>query len=104
MGKKRVVGDDRALMLLCIQARKYWRFYSSIYKQVKGIAKCEICADGKKKEVEVDHFPALGPRPRTIKEFADWWERLMFGPQRGLCHKHHKEVTTQQRKERKHGK
>lgn len=95
---KRILGADRALMLLCRQARKYWRFYSPVYKQVKEISRCSICNDGKKIKVEVDHFPALGARPRTIEELPEWWNRLMFGPQQGLCKSHHREKTKKERK------
>lgn len=86
-------------MLLCRQARKYWRYYSPVYKKVKEISECSDCNNGKKKIIQVDHFPALGPRPRTIEDFPDWWNRLMTGPQHGLCKIHHSQKT---KKERKH--
>lgn len=94
----RIKGEDRALMMLCRQARRYWKYYSTVYKTVKEISKCNICNDGKVQKIEVDHFPALGPRPRTIGEFPDWWTRLMTGPQFGLCIPHHREKTKQERK------
>jgi len=101
MGKKRILGLDRALMFLCLQARKYWRFYSPTYKQVKALGTCSVCADGKKVSVEVDHEPPLGSRPRTINEFPDWWNRLMSGPQTPLCKKHHEAKTKNERQMRK---
>lgn len=99
MGKKRITGIDRALMMLIRQARKYWRFYSPIRLEVR---KERYCVECKKKVVfvEVDHNPPLGKRPRTIEEFPNWWNRLMSGPQEGLCTLHHKKKTNKERKKR----
>ena len=88
-------------MLLCRVARKYWRFYSPTYAKVKELSVCADCGGDKKTKVEVDHFPALGKRPRTIEEFPSWWGRLMNGPQQGLCKNHHLEKTKRERKRRK---
>ncbi len=102
MGTKRILGVDRALMMLCKQARKYWRFYSPIYKAVKALSTCSVCANGKKLSyVEVDHEPPLGSRPQAIEELPDWWNRMMYGPQTGLCKKHHTEKTKHERTMRK---
>ena len=95
----RIKGADRALMLLCRQARKFWRYYSPVYQEVKNKSYCESCK--KTTSIEVDHNPRLGSRPRTIEELPNWWNRLMFGPQEGLCKKHHLEKTRSERKARK---
>lgn len=97
MGKKRVLGNDRALMFLCAAARKYWRFYSPAYKQVKLDSHC--CECGHKVDyVEVDHVKPLGSRPREFVQFSDWLERLFMGAVHGLCKKHHLMKTKQERK------
>lgn len=99
MSKKRILGNDRALMMLCKQARRYWEYYSPAYKQTKEDSHCNVC--GYKVDwVEVDHNPPLGKRPYTFNELADYLNRMFFGPVQGLCKKHHKEKTTIERKKR----
>lgn len=97
--KKRILAEDRALMMLCRQARRYWRYYSTIYKGVKESSYCIVCCK-KVKAVEVDHDPRLGSRPRTIDEFPDWYKRLMGGPQFGLCKEHHLAKTKKERRKK----
>lgn len=97
--KKRILGIERALMFLCKQARKYWRYYSPVYKEVRASLFCIECRK-KVKYIEVDHNPALGARPRVIEDFPDWWNRLMLGPQFGLCKVHHTEKTKRERKKK----
>lgn len=96
----RITGVDRSLMFLCKAARKYWAYYNPAYKDIKKAGICNGC--GKYVGwVEVDHNPPLGSRPRTIEEFADWWNRLHYGPVVGLCKKHHLEKTRIERAKRK---
>jgi hypothetical protein len=97
MGKKRIIGDDRALMMICRAARRYWEFYSSARKQVLKDSHCNKCGF-KVGYVEVDHEPPLGSRPRKFEELGDWMNRLFYGPQQGLCKEHHAEKTRAQRK------
>lgn len=94
---KRILGVDRALMMLCRVARKYWRFYSPVRDQIAKASFCVEC-NRKVKYVEVDHNPRIGSRPRTIEEFPAWWNKMMFGPQQGLCKPHHSAKTKKERK------
>lgn len=103
MGKKRITGNDRALMFLCAAARKYWRFYSPAHKETKQQSICDVCK--KKVEfVEVDHIEPVGSRPREFKDMGAWLERLFFLPVHGLCKQHHLEKTKAERKKRKESK
>jgi hypothetical protein len=100
VGKKRITGNDRALMFLCAAGRKYWRFYSPAHKEVKQKSFCDVC---KKKVdyVEVDHTEPVGSRPREFKDMGAWLERLFYLPLQGLCKKHHQEKTARERQRRK---
>lgn len=99
MGTKRILGNDRIIMFLCKSARRYWNFYSESRKQTEKDSHCNMCGH-KVKEVEVDHNPPLGPRPRNIEQFGDWLNRLIYGPVQGLCIPHHRAKTAEERKKR----
>lgn len=99
MGKKRILGNDRALMMLCKQARRYWEYYSPAYKQTKLESHCNQCGF-KVPYVDVDHFPPLGPRPRTFDDLGDYLNRMFFGPVQGMCKQHHDAKTKDERSKR----
>lgn len=103
MGKKRINGDDRALMFLCAAARKYWRYYSISYKAVKQEQFCVRC-NKHVDYVEVDHVEPVGSRPRVFNQVSPWLERLFYLPLQGLCKQHHLEKTRAERKKRKENK
>jgi hypothetical protein len=83
-------------MMLARQARRYWRYYSPIYQQVKKDKYCLEC-ERKVKFVEVDHIDPIGARPHTTEEFGVWLEKLLHSSQAGLCKKHHLEKTRRER-------
>lgn len=99
MGKKRIFGNQRALMMLARDARRRWMQYSEAYKQTKLDSHCNKCGH-KVDEVEVDHTEPLGSRPRDFKDFGIYLERMFWLPHQGLCKKHHLEKTKAERLKR----
>lgn len=96
----RIVGIDRALMMLCKDIRRRCFQYRP---DVKTIVKESICVVCKKKvdSVQADHIEPVGGRPYTIEALVDYWQRMMFLPMQGLCKAHHREKTKRDREKRK---
>lgn len=94
----RIFGTDRALMMLCKDARKRWMQYATNRKVALSFTKCFIC--GKNPPTEADHEPPIGPRPRSTHEFSAWVTKLFHGPVNGVCRPCHLKKCEVERKKR----
>lgn len=92
----RIRGIDRAIMMLCRDARRRWLQYGENRKGLE-----EKCARCSKKGVEIDHVIPLGKRPRQFDEYMiNWLKRMFYGTCVILCKKCHIKKTKRERKER----
>lgn len=95
MGTKRILGNDRFLMMLCRDARRRWMQYGENRKTAKKIDRCEKCK--KQKPEEWDHIEPLGPRPRRLGELPVWLSRMINDPCQALCKECHLQKTKLER-------
>lgn len=86
----RIRGNDRLIMMLCRDARRRWLQYGENRKSRP--TKCVLCK--KRLATDCDHIVALGPRPRTTKDFRPWLESMIYSQTQWLCKTCHKEKTT----------
>jgi len=94
--KKRILGNDRALMFLCRDARRRWMQYGENRKEAKAQERCNDCLQAP--STEYDHVVPLGPRPRITHSFGDWLESLFYSKCQGLCKKCHDKKTKNERR------
>ena len=92
--KKKILGNDRFLMMLCRDARRRWLQYGENRKH------CKLkCTHPNAKEV--DHIIPLGPRPRAIDDYLlIWLDKMINGECELLCKDCHKTKTAKERKKR----
>jgi len=95
----RIRGNDRALMMLCRDARRRWMQYGENRGKKPDVCpKCEMNAPK-----QSDHIIPLGGRPRDSVEFKDLGPYLtkMFNRKcQWLCEVCHKKKTHKERKRR----
>lgn len=101
--KLRITGVDRALMMLCKDLRRRCFQYRPEVAAIRKAGKCTRCPDKQysAKQIEADHIEPVGSRPHDIKDFPNYWNRMMFLPMQGLCSQHHKEKTAKGREDKK---
>ncbi len=98
--KLRILGVDRALMMLCKDLRRRCFQYRPEIKDILKESICTVCAK-KVPEIQADHIEPVGARPHFIQDFPEYWNRMMFLPMQGLCPVHHKIKTKFDREKRK---
>lgn len=84
---KRILGDDRGLMMLCKDVRRRWNQYGENRKAAKLFPFCAICKTNR--ATEVDHVEPVGPRPRDFPSLGVYCLRmfhLLCQPLCGSCH------------------
>ncbi len=97
---KRILGNDRGLMMLSRDVRRRWMQYGENRKIDRH--ECASCGDLTHWEVlDLDHIKPMGPRPRAPEEFGDYIHRMFNNKCQALCKSCHKIKTDAERKRRK---
>lgn len=86
--KKKYVGNDRALMKLCIDLRKRWRQYGE--NRLPHMKMCVACE--RKKSDHCHHIVPLGPRPLCWTDFVSYAYHMFNSPCQWLCERCHKGI------------
>lgn len=79
--KKRIFGDDRALMMICRDIRRRWMQYGENRKNLN--TQCSIC--NKRMGDQIDHIEPVGPRPRTLLFLGVYAKRMFSLRCQRLC-------------------
>lgn len=94
--KKRIHGNDRAVMMLCRDARRRWMQYGENRKGLPDM--CAKC--GWRQGEQRDHIIPLGPRPRVPHGIGEYFEKMLYTRCQNLCKNCHRRKTNEERKKR----
>lgn len=98
---KRILGNDRGLMMICKDIRRRWCQYGENRKQIGvGALACHMCSTVWIKGFQVDHIKPLGPRPRMWSELGPYAEKMFERKCQLLCKSCHKIKTDTERERR----
>lgn len=92
----RIRGTDRALMMLCRDARRRWLQYGE-NRTDKNLP----CVKCNAVPTQPDHIKALGARPRDTKQFSTWLEKMFYGKCQPLCKECNRKKANDERRRRK---
>lgn len=94
--KKRIHGNDRAIMMLWRDARRRWMQYGENRTDKK--LPCVKCGST---PTQPDHIKAIGPRPRIEKDFSKKLRLLLRGKCQPLCKECNRQKANLARERRK---
>ena len=93
---KRILGNDRGLMMICRDVRRRWAQYGENRKEID--ENCVVCgALGK----DIDHIEPMGSRPRIWEEIGTYARRMFENLCQRLCKECHLIKTNLERQRRK---
>ena len=94
--RKRIHGNDRAIMMLWRDARKRWMQYGE--NRTKKDHPCLKCGEV---PTQPDHIKAIGARPKTEDDFGPKLKKLLRGKCQPLCQECNRSKADVERKRRK---
>jgi len=99
-GTKRILGNDRGIMMICKDIRRRWCQYGE-NRKVQDNLHCAVCKESATK-LDIDHIVPMGPRPRTWEDLGIYARRMFTIDCQALCKVCHKHKTDLERKGRKY--
>lgn len=98
--KKRIFGDDRALMMICRDIRRRWMQYGENRQISRN--ECALCFSYSGDiKLDIDHIEPVGPRPRRFEYLWIYATRMFTLKCQALCKQCHVKKTKLERDRRK---
>jgi len=100
---KRVLGNDRGLMMICRDIRRRWMQYGENRIIIDRFCPHVVFVDNNinMADHQIDHISPMGPRPRTWDELTGYARRMFENDCQILCKRCHLVKTNEERERRK---
>jgi len=110
---KRILGNDRGLMMICRDIRRRWMQYGENRQDALEFARIansgamyrcvrshSVSTNFTKQAVQVDHVERVGSRPRTMEGLCTYAVRMFTLKCQVLCKKCHAKKTKREREKK----